>query len=151
MNPEPAIWQLRIGRQLLAWGGLNLALGLGLWWGSPLWQGIGLQSVVWGAINILIALWGRRSLQRKLPSLSDPAVAQRETARLRRLLLINSGLDVLYVLAGVAVILTLGTDDDFALGNGWGVVIQGGFLLIFDLWHALRAPRGGIEKGRAQR
>ena len=151
MIPASVSWQRRIGRQLLAWGGLNIALGLCLWWGSPLWQGIGLQAAVWGAVNILIALWGQRSLQRKLASLSDPVSLQRETARVRRLLLINAGLDVVYVLAGVTVILTLGPGGAFALGNGWGIVIQGGFLLFFDLWHGLRSPRSGIEEGRAQR
>jgi hypothetical protein len=67
-------------------------------------------------------------------------VLAREARNLRRILLINTGLDVLYVTGGIALALTLGADNPFWRGNGWGVVVQGGFLFAFDLFHALCAP-----------
>ena len=68
-------------------------------------------------------------------------VLAREARNLRRILLINTGLDVLYVTSGVALALTLGVDNPFWRGNGWGIVVQGGFLFCFDLLHALGVPR----------
>ena len=29
----------------------------------------------------------------------------------------------------------------FTAGNGWGIIVQGGFLFIFDLLHAVAVPR----------
>jgi len=36
---------------------------------------------------------------------------------------------------------TRGVENPFLAGTGWGVVVQGGFLFIFDLLHALAVPR----------
>ncbi len=66
---------------------------------------------------------------------------EREARNLRRLLWINTGLDVLYVAGGLVLVVTLGAQNPFMAGSGWGVIVQGGFLLIFDLLHALAVPR----------
>lgn len=42
---------------------------------------------------------------------------------------------------GVVLLYTLGAQDRFAAGNGWGIIVQGGFLFFFDLLHALATPR----------
>ncbi|MBN1978402.1 MAG: hypothetical protein JW918_13475 [Anaerolineae bacterium] len=75
-----------------------------------------------------------------MPDPSAPEVLAREARNLRRILLINTGLDVLYVAGGVALALTLGADNPFWRGNGWSIVVQGGFLFCFDLLHALGVP-----------
>ena len=62
--------------------------------------------------------------------------APKESAKLKRILLINTGLDVLYVTSGIALILTLGANDIGWQGHGWGIIVQGGFLFFFDLYHA---------------
>lgn len=135
---EHPVWTLehRIGRQLLAWGAGSVVLGA-LLAALPLGgivAGVGVQFVVWGAIDAAIAVFGARSLRRKLERGADPRA---EARSLRRILLINAGLDVLYVAAGIGVLIW--TDGAFATGNGVGVIVQGGFLLLFDAWHAFRS------------
>ncbi len=43
---------------------------------------------------------------------------------------------------GLTLVATLGATDPFAAGNGWGIVVQGGFLFVFDLLHARATPMG---------
>ena len=50
---------------------------------------------------------------------------------------------MLYIVAGVVVLYTFTTD--FARGNGVGIIIQGGFLLLFDAFYAYRTGRVGAE------
>ncbi len=125
-----------VTHRLLRWSGLSVASGLPLAASSePLLRGIGQQFIAWGAVDGAIALAGRWSNQRK----AGQGASDKELAALRRLLLVNAGLDVLYVAGGVALAVRRGKDDPYWLGTGLGIVIQGGFLLIFDLWHGLQA------------
>lgn len=130
-------FQRKLSGRLLLWSGLSVAAGgwLLLLGGRTL-QAAGVQAIVWGLIDAAIALFALRSLRNR--QASDPAF---EAARLRRILWFNTGLDVVYVTAGVLLINTLGSGDAFWLGTGWGVVAQGGFLFGFDLLHALSIPR----------
>jgi hypothetical protein len=136
------IWQYYrvITRRLLAWSLVSVVAGVTLLLFDPLWQGVGLEAIAWGVIDAGIALVGGWVTRRRLAGLDDPSAPRvlfREARNLRRILLINTGLDVLYVAGGVALALTLGVDSLFWRGNGWGIVIQGGFLFFFDLLHAL--------------
>lgn len=139
------IWdfQAALTRRLLFWSALSLAGGaLLLLFGGPFWRGFGLQAALWGAIDAGIASFGQRSsAQRRRSGGSDPAVLAREARNVRRLLWVNAGLDVLYIAGGLVLAQTLGATDAFARGNGWGIVLQGGFLFLLDLFHALAVPR----------
>lgn len=140
------IWQYyrAITRRLLAWSMASVIAGIAFLFLGPLWQGVGLEAIAWGAIDAGIALiggWVTRCRRASLEDPSAPEVLFREACNLRRILLINTGLDVLYVAGGVALALTLGVDSLFWRGNGWGIVIQGGFLFFFDLLHALGVSR----------
>jgi carboxylesterase len=139
------IWEFQdvLTRRLLLWSALSVVAGaLMLVFGDPFWRGFGLQAVVWGIIDAGIAFFGRRaSEKRRLANLGGPSIAEREAGNLRRLLWINTGLDVLYVAGGIVLIYTIGQGDPFARGNGWGIVAQGGFLFFFDLLHALAVPK----------
>ena len=84
---------------------------------------------------------GWSALQAGLADPTKPAHLLREERNLRRLLLINTGLDVLYVAGGVALALTLGASNPTWRGHGWGIVVQGAFLFAFDLIHVRRVPR----------
>jgi hypothetical protein len=131
--------QTRISRHLLLWSALSMLGGaLLILFLTPFWRGVGVQSVVWGVIDAGIALFGLYTMRRKRfhPEANTPQVLRREARALRRLLLVNVGLDVFYVVAGVVVLLTF--DTPFAHGNGVGVLIQGGFLLLFDAFYATR-------------
>ncbi len=137
------IWSLqaRISRQLLVWSALSVIVGALLLFLTPFWRGVGVQGLVWGVIDAAIAGVGLLQLRRKRgkPDGNLPKTLQREARSLRRLLLINAGLDVLYVIGGVLVLITFTTE--FAHGNGVGIIVQGGFLLLFDTFYALRVQR----------
>ena len=144
------IWDFQdaLVRRLLLWSALSIAAGaiLLLAADAPWWRGFGLQAVVWGAIDAGIALFGRRAAQKRQAS-SPPGAETtgREARKLHRLLWINTGLDILYVAGGLLLISTLGRSDPFAAGNGWGIVLQGGFLFVFDLLHARAVPGYAVD------
>lgn len=124
-----------VTRRLLGWSAISVAAGLPLAASrQPVLRGLGQQFVAWGAIDGAIAVAGRWFSRRNAEADGE------EINKLRRLLLINAGLDVLYVSGGAALAVRRGQDDPYWRGVGLGIVVQGGFLLIFDLWHGLRAP-----------
>ena len=84
----------------------------------PATRGFGRQTAAWGAVDGAIALAGRRSRARRGPT---------EPRRLRRVLLVNTGLDVAYVAVGAWLV-----RDGRWRGDGWAVVVQGGFLALLD-------------------
>ncbi len=139
------IWDFQdtLSRRLLLWSALSIAAGIGLLaFGEPFWRGFGLQAVVWGAIDAAIALFGQRAAaRRRAKGPHGPEALAREARNLRRLLWINTGLDVLYVAGGLALVYTMAAQNPFAGGNGWGIIVQGGFLFFFDLLHAVAVPR----------
>ena len=134
----------RIGRQLGAWAAASVLIGgpLLAFADDPAARAFGLQFVVWGAIDGAIALAGAISLRRAHArgAPADPDQAPRERRRLRRLLWINAGLDVGYVVAALLVLALWRTPE--GAGHGTGVLVQGGFLLAFDVLHARRLREG---------
>jgi hypothetical protein len=112
----------RLTRVLGGWAVGSLAVGalLSL---RPATRGFGRQTAAWGAVDGAIALVGARRRTAKGPT--DPA-------RLRRVLLVNAGLDVGYLAAGAA----LASHPRFRArglrGDGLAVLVQGGFLLVLD-------------------
>ena len=119
-----------IAQRLLLWGALSTLGGVLLQFSrKPFWIGVGQQAIGWGVIDALIALIAGRSTSR---SFSGKA--------LRRVLLFNAALDVLYMLGGFIFARTRGASDEKLRGQGWGIVLQGLFLFKFDLIHALLAP-----------
>lgn len=140
------IWDFQdvLSRRLLLWSALSIITGalLVAFGASAWWHGFGVQALAWGAIDAAIALFGQLSARkRRAAGLGGPETFAREARNLRRLLWVNTGLDVLYLAGGVALIRTLGAQNPSAAGSGWGVIVQGGFLFIFDLLHALAVPR----------
>jgi carboxylesterase len=143
-------FQLRLGRRLLMWAIPSVAAGLALsLLASGFWQAVGIQAAAWGTVDGAVALFGRRAARRKGSSArsgpaaeAGPAVTARrlESSRFRRILWINTGLDLLYIAGGIAVSFTLGRGSPLALGHGVGIVLQGAFLLFFDLIHAQAVP-----------
>lgn len=108
------IWRFQrtLSQRLLAWSLLSIAGGAAFWLSGPGYnQGLGVQAVLWGLIDGAIALFGLRGLAHKLNQPFDAALAEKDTARLRKLLWINSALDVVYSAAGITLALTLGRTD----------------------------------------
>ena len=130
----------RIGRELGAWAVASVVLGgalLAFADGAAL-RAFGLQFLVWGAIDGAIAIAGAIALRRAHArgAVADPQRAAPERRRLRRLLWINAGLDVVYVAAALLVLALWRTPE--GVGHGLGILIQGRFLLVFDVVHARR-------------
>jgi hypothetical protein len=153
---DPWTHARRIERQLGAWAALSLvAAGVLTWaalaWPEPLSVTLGavaLQFAVWGAIDGAIAAFGARDRRRRLAR-GDAADAKATAAfgsRLRRLLRLNAGLDVGSLAVGLALVLLWRTPA--GAGHGLGVLVQGGFLLLFDAWHGWRPVGYAGEPGR---
>ena len=132
---------LTVSRRLLRWSALSLSAGLLLATSAePVERGMGEQFMVWGAVDGAIALAGMWIGRRRLAVPSDPQRQVTDARNLQRLLLANAGLDIFYLLGGAGLTLGRGRSDETWRGRGLGVMIQGGFLLAFDLWHGLRFP-----------
>lgn len=117
-----------IALQLISWSVVwLLASIIGLWrTNRELWRVFWFVTGIWCAIDATIGIAGLMGTVAPLPDL-------------RRLLLINAGLDVLYVAVGVV----LATRHRPSLrAAGWAVIIQGAFLLLFDFLHAISIPTG---------
>jgi hypothetical protein len=124
---------------LTAWGGLSTGVGAALmvieaddpflFWG-------GLQHLLWGATNVVIGSASVYKANHTRPSaIEDVAVRAR---RMRRVLWINAGLDVLYV-ASASLLWGLSERREVQ-GSGAAILVQGGFLLAFDISAACTVP-----------
>lgn len=134
-------YSLTVSRRLLRWSALSVSAGLLMAISAePVERGIGEQFLAWGAVDGAIALAGTWFGRRRLAIRGDPERPATDARNLRRLLLVNAGLDVFYVLGGAGLVLGRGRSDETWRGRGLGVMVQGGFLLAFDLWHGLRFP-----------
>lgn len=117
--------EVRLTEVLGGWAAGSVLAGALLARRAP---GFARQTVAWGLVDGAIAAWGVRGRRRRGPT--DPA-------RLRRVLLVNAGLDVGYVAAGAWLV-----RDGRWRGDGAAVVVQGAFLLGLDAT-AARALRPG--------
>jgi hypothetical protein len=153
MVHKETIWEFQktVSQRLLIWSGLSTALGIVMSLFGAFGRGIGGQFVGWAVINAAIALGGsfftdQRKL--KLAAPDAPKTLIKEASSLQRLLWINAGLDVLYMLGGW---LTMRSDKSYRRGMGLGIILQGLFLFVFDIIHAVKVPtwpwRGSDPRG----
>jgi hypothetical protein len=129
-------YQRRVLGILLAWGaGSILITPLALFRRDPFWRQFGVQAFTWGAIDAALAVFGRRSAARKAAQHErgelSAADARREAAKFRRILLVNAGLDVLYIASGLWTARRFRDRRD-RQGLGIGIAVQGVFLLVYD-------------------
>ena len=139
-----ALWrfQRRLTGMLLGWAVASIAAGLALGRGDDaVRRGVGEQFVGWGVVNAIIALVARRPP----PEASNLVETAARKRTLARLLWLNTGLDVVYVLGGWRAMRGRGATDARWRGRGLGVVLQGGFLFFFDLLHAWALQCVGIR------
>ena len=133
------IWayELALGTRLLGWSVLSISCGLLLLLlpgTNQLQHAFAVQALAWGAIDAVIALAGRRTAARR------PRPPAAEAQHLRRLLWLNTALDFVYIAVGLYLAFELGRGNAEWRGHGWGVLVQGTFLLVFDALHALYIP-----------
>ena len=109
------------------------------------------MNVYWNLVNLGIAgvgLLGSRRPQKGNETLSD-AVRKHET--MKQILLLNTGLDVAYVIGGAYLRERAETRPDQAdqlRGYGKSIMVQGGFLLAFDLVNYLIFKKRGDKQER---
>lgn len=120
-------------RRLRRWGTASVVVG-GILALFPRTRAFGVQTAMWGAVDLALAMAAVRR-----------GAAPKRRA-LRRLLLINTALDVGYVAAGAHLAVrrptfggSLSAAD--ARGHGVAVVIQGAALFLLDLTAARRLRR----------
>lgn len=137
------VWDFstRLTRRLLIWSVLSILFSsLTVFSANPLLRGLAIQFLAWGVIDGAIAVFGARASAGKRAKIKETErreVEEKEARWLSRVLWINTGLDVFYVLGGFWLMQTWGMDNPLWRGHGIGIMIQGGFLLFFDIFHAL--------------
>lgn len=137
-----SIWdfQKRLTKRLLGWSFFSIGCGLFMLLRAGFWRKMGVQFVSWGAIDALIALGGQYASDRRQGQTTLDEMPQqmaKDTRNLKIALWINAGLDVFYVL-GSRYWMSREPNNNVRQGTGWGVIIQGLFLLLFDVYHALK-------------
>lgn len=97
----------------------------------------GWQFILWGLIDGVIAGLGLRAAQSKgglyEQGVITPIAQKKEALAFERIVWLNALLDVLYVLFGSRLIARSQQRED-RRGMGWGILIQGAFLLVWDIW-----------------
>lgn len=142
-RPNHNIWafQTSLSRRLLLWSVISIFGGLLLQIPrSRFTSGMGIQFSAWGLIDAIIAVFGDQAAKQRAASLPDPLakdIVDRESHKLYKILLVNTGLDIGYMLGGSALSLTKGKSDPGWRGHGIGIIIQGAFLFFFDLAHVM--------------
>ncbi|MBN1482524.1 hypothetical protein EH223_10805 [candidate division KSB1 bacterium] len=112
---------------LTGWSVGSIAVGTGmLFMPNTQVQYAGIQNIAWGAIDLGIAVWGKKSTQKNIGY--KPPEQQRQ--EFQKALWINGLLDVAYI--GVGYYLYKHGKNDKLKGTGAGIVAQGGFLFVFD-------------------
>lgn len=154
-------YQQQIMPLLLGWAVGSMAAGMYWWRCRFAWvRGLGSQFVGWGAIDGLIALFGRhgavRNAARYAAGEIDAAEHARQARQFEIILWVNTGLDVVYMLSGRWLVARYRVDRDHSApddthpdaaraaerrGMGWGIIVQGAFLFWFDLVNALIVRR----------
>ena len=135
-----------LGRRLVAWGLFSTLAGVALvTLGEAFWRGFGGMAIAWGLVDTAIGLVARRLIERsRRRTIGDQPARDQAHRRIRRLLLLNAALDIAYIALGSWLVATA-AHDAWRAGAGWGVIVQGGFLLAFDLAHVrLQPPRGPL-------
>ncbi len=123
----PELVEQRLTRALSAWSAGSVLIGSALLRGDH--RAFGRQTLLWGAVDGAIA--GVGAVRRRRGHVTDPA-------RLRRVLLLNAGLDTGYL--GIGALLLRRARWR---GDGAAVLVQGAFLLGLDTVAARALERPG--------
>ncbi len=138
-------FQIKLTKRLFLWGSISIIAGAILFLlESGFWKGFGIQCFAWGFIDLLIAVFGMINTFRKRKAGYTEEKLLEESKKIRGILLINVALDVLYVSVGVILAIIIKSEDSAWRGHGEGVILQGGFLFLFDLIHAQKVPFGSV-------
>lgn len=154
-NPDFFAQSMQLNRTgmyvLGSWALLNLSSGAYGWATQTghqkyFWQ----MNTAWNVVNAGIAGYALYSFsQMDLTSMADAEMWQSHR-QIKRLYLINAGIDLLYIGTGAWLIHLAGKNEkrhDIYKGYGQSIILQGGFLLVFDL--AMYGLQARMEKVHA--
>ena len=115
---------------LLGWGLISILMGATLFYfNNDFIRGIGTQFLAWGLVNSLIGIF---LILRK---------SQQNSKKLAKILLFNSFLDLIYLSVAIVLIFEIFINGDSSVGHGFGVLFQGFFLLILEMYYGIRILR----------
>jgi hypothetical protein len=133
----------RFLRGLLTWGSSSIVGGvtLALLVKSDFWKQFGWQQAGWGAVDAALAVAGWQNVEKNYAAARaetwDGDVHQ-EANRLWWILMVNGVLDALYIAGGAWL---MRQPSEKRQGMGAGIIVQGGFLLLWDIANALIVGR----------
>jgi hypothetical protein len=139
---------------LAAWAGASMASGsaMAIQNKDTSLRFQGFQHVGWGAVNAAIAGFALYGLSGSAQDSATLFSEFSEEQTFSKILLVNVGLDVGYMLVGSTLMVASRNglkDPDKFFGSGLGVVIQGAFLLVFDivqvLWSSQRLDALAVQ------
>ena len=119
------------------WGIANIADGgIGYFTArQDQWKYFHEMNAVWGIVNTGIAVLGINGVRKEVQQHLTPDQACSHYKITKRIYLINTGLDIVYMAAGVALTRYAdNTKNNPALFTGFGrsIALQGAFLFVFD-------------------
>ncbi|MEL7221254.1 MAG: hypothetical protein AAGJ93_08045 [Bacteroidota bacterium] len=104
------------------------------------------MNTYWYIVNLGIAAFGYANTLKQDVSTLSLAASITEQQAIEKVLLFNTGLDVAYMLGGFYMIersRRLGNQSERLNGFGRSIVLQGGFLFVFDLIFYLKMNQHG--------
>ena len=128
----------RTGMEVLgSWGIVNIAGGAVTYFTTTQdeWKYFSEMNVLWGTVNTGIAAVSLAGIRREMEAKMDYRQSYGRYRANKKLYLINAGLDVIYIGAGIGLTAyAQNTNKDQPIYSGFGksIVIQGIFLLLFD-------------------
>jgi len=107
------------------------------------------MNVYWNVVNLALAGFGYYGASRADPAAMDLAETLKDYYGTEKTLLFNAGLDVGYILGGLYLTERAKNAEkgrDMLKGFGQSVMLQGGFLLLFDtaFYLVLQRQEGGL-------
>lgn len=104
------------------------------------------MNIYWNVVNLAIAGFSYYSLGNEDPSSFGLAASLAEQNNIEKILLLNTGLDVGYVAAGFYLKERgANKDSDRLTGFGNSLILQGGFLFVFDLAFYFVQKKGSTQ------
>ncbi len=130
---------------LLAWSGANLVQGsisAGNLVGSPHY--FHQMNAYFNIVNLAIAGYGLYEVRKQMNKKLSLYQNLRQQQKIESLLLLNSGLDLTYITTGL-YLRERGTNklNDQTKGYGGSLILQGSFLLVFDIIQYIQHRQNG--------
>ncbi|NJK81201.1 MAG: hypothetical protein HC893_00660 [Chloroflexaceae bacterium] len=121
---------------LKAWGLGSVGVGaLCMLSQESVMRQFGWQALTWGGIDAALAQAGQVNAQKKAWQAAHGAMTVanegQEIRNFHRILIINTVLDVGYILGGLWLVLSSAGRRE-RIGMGMGIVVQGSFLMVYD-------------------